>query len=56
MLDLGVSCRDEGRNDRRLIHEPLEEIESLDSAGAGDSDFLTKDGLRLVDLVGVACD
>lgn len=57
MLDLGVSCcrDDEGRKDRRLIHEPLEDIESLPSAGAGDSDFLTNEGLRLVDLVGVAC-
>lgn len=29
MLDLGLPCCDRGRMDRRLNHEPLEDIESL---------------------------
>lgn len=53
-LDLELSLRDSGRMERRLIQDPLDEIESRDSGMmAGESGALTNDDFLLLTLGGV---
>lgn len=55
-LDLVLSWRDNGRTEKRLIQDPLEDIESRDSGmGAGDSECLTSDDCLLLSCGGVDC-
>jgi hypothetical protein len=55
-LDLVLSWRDNGRTEKRLIQDPLEEIESRDSGMiAGDSERLTSDDCLLLSCGGVDC-
>lgn len=59
MLDLMLPCCERGRIDSRLIHEPLDENESLASSamgGGAQSPCLIKDCRLLVDFGGVVCE
>lgn len=56
-LDRRLPCCESGRNDRRLIQEPLDDTESRESSAVGatvPSAWRTNDCLRLLTLGGVS--